>query len=224
MAKRLHIKGSQFEFESDFCFDIYFKAQSIQNSETHWSVITQQKKCQSKRVGFLLLKQLPSVKSAVNLCGSNLEEGFLASNESHGFDKRLFLLLPGAFCSCQPLSWDSRIQRTKQQEVLMSIYTLCTNLKCHSRFREVQIPLSRMCYFFDDLNESNMTRPSPCHSLHIFGAKNPLFRVSVSMEKTTTTNLWWFRVSDPGLPIPLQHASEMCSCFLRRTIIALQKP
>ena len=40
----------------------------------------------------------------------------------NGFDKRLFLLLPGAFCSCQPLSWNSRIQRTKQQEVLMSIY------------------------------------------------------------------------------------------------------
>ena len=73
LAKRLHIKGSQLEFESDFCFDIS-KLNLIQNSENHWSVITQQKKCQSKRVGFLLLKQLPFVKSAVNFCCSNLEE------------------------------------------------------------------------------------------------------------------------------------------------------
>ena len=154
------------EFESDFCFDIS-KLNLSQNSENHWSVITQQKKCQSKRVGFLLLNQLPFVKSAVNFCCSNLN--FCCSNllikrnsrsmvvfiyhlyivfwggymlpttfydtqkqplTRNGFDKRLFLLLPGAFCSCQPLSWNSRIQRTKQQEVLMSIYTCTAIFQC----------------------------------------------------------------------------------------------
>lgn len=44
----------------------------------------------------------------------------------------------------------------------ISMY-ICTNLKCHSRFREVQIALSRIknVLLFDDLNESNTTRHSP---------------------------------------------------------------
>ena len=86
----------------------------------------------------------------------------------NGFDKKLFLLLPGAFCSCQPLSWNSRIQRTKQQEVLMSIYTCTAIFQCTLYKPQMPLKISwssnssiKNVLLFDDLNESNTTRHSP---------------------------------------------------------------
>ena len=141
MAKRLHIKGSQFELESDFRFDI--SKLNLQNSENHWSSpITPKEKVVAK-----ILEQLDCIKR---------------NSRDVRFTKRLFPLLPGASCSCQPRKKTPHRRRTKSRvtplglkntthkatgsfdvyRYYISMYTH-THLTYHSRFCEVQMTLSR---------------------------------------------------------------------------------
>ena len=139
MAKRLRIKGSQFELESDFRFDI--SKLNLQNSENHWSSpITPKEKVVAK-----ILEQLDCIEL----------KRFSFHQEAFPSTARRFLFMSASKKTPPRRRTKSRVtplglkntthKATGSFDVYryyISMYTH-THLTCHSRFCEVQITLSR---------------------------------------------------------------------------------